>query len=384
MASAQAQIDRRCGPLRHTVIHGEAAAYCAHPHLAVAAEGTWLMVFNRAPRRAVVLHPPQDAAYQNMVMRSRDEGRTWSLPEAVPDESWTGVECAGLTPLPDGAVLLNQWRFDWVAPGAAADAVAPEDLARDWAASTEFDGLHADAQASRVQEQFPMARGGGTCWVHRAESPDASFTQSVRIDTGEYSGGYGMRDGVVLPGGRILLPLSDVPHYRSVFVVHSDDGGATWSPPALAAARPGCEFEEPAPIRLPDGRILMMLRENRSRELHRVWSSDAGQSWSAPQPTGIADYPADLLRLRDGRLALVAGRRRPPFGIALYLSDDDGESWGPPVAVRDDLPDRDLGYPSMAQRADGDVVVVYYGRAADGVTSIWSTCVPAGVLDGLD
>ena len=49
--------------------------------------------------------------YLNLLLRSADEGLTWSAPVVVPDYGWSGVECAGLTDLGRGRVMLNQWRF---------------------------------------------------------------------------------------------------------------------------------------------------------------------------------------------------------------------------------------------------------------------------------
>ena len=86
----------------HQTIHRDPHAYCAHPHLAVAANDNWLLVFNQSRRRAGVLHPPQDPLYCNVLMRSADEGRSWSAPSVVPGFGWQGVECAGLTPLRSG------------------------------------------------------------------------------------------------------------------------------------------------------------------------------------------------------------------------------------------------------------------------------------------
>src|SRR5690349_16466250 len=96
---------------RHELIHAEPFAYCAHPMAVVLPDGAWLLVFNRAPRRPFILHPPQDPWFHNLVMRSTDEGRTWSAAVVAPDFGWSGVECAGLTALRSGDVLLNQWRF---------------------------------------------------------------------------------------------------------------------------------------------------------------------------------------------------------------------------------------------------------------------------------
>jgi BNR repeat-like domain len=368
------------------VIHSDAFAYSAHPHL-VATASNWLLVFTQSRRRAGVLHPPQDPLFTNMLVRSSDEGRTWSAPSFVPDFGWQGVECAGLTALSSGAVLLNQWRFNWhtlawaEAHLASYDYTRPEVLVGAQTMAAEL-GEWTPDQAT-ISEQFPWARAGGETWVHRSNDGGRTFPLSTRIDVQPFSGGYGMRGGVEI-GGEIVLPLSDVPNYRAVFTVRSRDGGESWSKPDLVAAGDGHAFEEPAPLLLRSGRILMLLRDNVTRILHMVRSDDGGVTWSAPRPTGIADYPADLTELSDGRIVAVCGRRRPPFGITLYLSEDGGDSWSAerPVFVRSGLPSRDLGYPSLALRSDGGLFVAYYAQNREGVTGIHASVLGAGWADG--
>ncbi|GAB5376249.1 MAG: hypothetical protein AcusKO_27110 [Acuticoccus sp.] len=369
---------------RHDVVFADPALYAAHPHLAMAGDGTWLLVFNVAPRREVVLHPPLDPAFRNVVMRSRDAGRTWSAPVPVPDADTTGVECAGLTALADGGVLLNQWQFGWRPPEDCDPAdptlALPPALASGWAASAEFAGLHA---CPAPETLFPLARCGGRTLVSRAETGHAPFRPVAPLDVAPFPGGYGMRGGVPLADGGILLPLSDVPHYARVFVVRLDAAGRQRGAPVLAAAHPDAEFEEPCPVRLADGTILLILRDNRSRHLHTVRSADEGATWSAPQRLPIGDYPASLAPLPDGQLALVAGRRRAPYGITLHLGDASGTHWRGPFAIRDDLPDRDLGYPAALLDGRGALVAIYYGRTPHGVTAILSSIVDGPTLQRL-
>lgn len=354
-------------------LYSDPFAYCAHPHLIAAAEDLWLMVFNRTVRREVILHPPQDPLYANYLMISRDQGESWSAAQVAPGYRWLGVECAGLTALRSGRILLNQWRFNWYpleATTSKPGLVRPETLMNRVTMSCELDQWAPEL--TRVAEWFPWARGDGEAWVHLSDDGGRSFPRSARIATAPFSGGYGMRGAIELPDGDIVLPLSDVPNYRRVFVVRSHDGGESWSTPAAVADEHGHEFEEPAPLLLPSGRILMLLRDNATRILHEVHSDDGGKRWSRPVETGIRDYPAHLLRLPDGRLAAVAGRRRPPFGIHVYLSENDGKSWNiaDPIVVRDDLPNKDLGYPTAALRRDGTMYIAYYAQGLDGVTKI--------------
>jgi hypothetical protein len=354
-------------------LYADPLAYCAHPHLIAAAEDLWLMVFNRTVRRDVILHPPQDPLYANYLMISQDQGESWSAPQVVPGYQWLGVECAGLTALKSGRILLNQWRFNWYPLNAAETVpglVRPEALMSRVAMSHELDQWAPEL--TRVAECFPWARGDGETWVHISDDCGRSFSHSVRVATAPFSGGYGKRGGVELLEGDILLPLSDVPNYRRIFIVRSRDGGESWTAPAVVAEEPGREFEEPAPLLMPSGRIIMLLRDNSTRILHQVHSDDGGVSWSRPVETGIGEYPAHLLRLADGRLAVVAGRRRPPYGIRVYVSESEGASWdvAHPIIVRDDLPNKDLGYPTAALRCDGSMYIAYYAQGLDGVTKI--------------
>ncbi len=400
----------------HATVFADPFSYCAHPHLAVTAAGTWLAVFNRAPRRAVVLHPPQDPEYRNVLVRSHDEGRTWSAPSVVPSYDFSGIECAGLTALRDGRVLLSQWRFGWVpapegkvpswppgspslraqrsnpaslsgaasldcfvadAPrndGGAADFVPASRLMVGLVQSTEIGHFAGGSQAD-LTKAFPWARGPGKTFVHVSDDDGLSFAIGAPIDTAPYPGGYGMRGAVELPSGELVLPLSDVPHYRTLFVIRSADRGETWSAPIHVASGEGHEFEEPTGLLLRDGRILLLLRDNITRILHATISADGGFTWSSAAPTAITAYPGHLLRLADGRIACVAGRREPPFGIVLHLSEDEGATWSDPIAVRDDFSDADLGYPAVAQRADGSLLVLYYGRDSAGVTTIQQSVV---------
>lgn len=364
---------------RHAILYRDAFTYSAHPHVARAANGDLLVVFNRAPRRSFVLHPPEEPLFHNALMRSSDDGVTWSIPEVVPSYDFHGTECAGLTTLRNGSVLLNQWRFRWLPLGLARRLDGkvpidfPEKFMAGWLSSPEHDVAHLRSRP--LEELAPWARGSGETFVHLSDDHGASFTRTITVDTAPFSGGYGMRGACELANGDILLPLSDIPHWRVVFAVRSRDGGLTWEPPVKVAEKEGSEFEEPSLIETAPGRLLMILRDNGTRRLHAVTSEDNGASWSSPRMLPIEGYPAQLLKLDDGRLLMTYGWRLPGYGVRAVLSTDDGATWdvGRTFVIRSGLPSKNLGYPATIPTRDGGLLTVYYGEDADGVTAIMGT-----------
>lgn len=361
---------------RHVLVFREEFSYCAHPHIVIAQNGTWVAVFNRAPRKSFVLHPPEEPQFHNVIIRSQDEGLSWTAPQVVPECSWSGTECAGLTLFSNGRLMLNQWRFEWMPLGLASKAADqsalayPPDFMKSWHVSPEH--KTAGISPESFERIAPWVRAPGATFVHFSEDNGVSFCDSVRINTHPFSGGYGMRGAAELPDGKIILPLSDVPHYKQVFNVESCDGGQSWSAPILVASGAGHEFEEPTVLRCKSGKLLMILRDNMTRRLHQSVSLDAGKSWSMPHAIRVEGYPGHLLVLDDSRILLTYGWRQPDFSIRAVLSSDEGETWDVDHAIhiRRGMQSKNLGYPATIAVKSGGFFTLYYGEDVDGVTAI--------------
>jgi len=184
-----------------------------------------------------------------------------------------------------------------------------------------------------------------------------------------------MRSAAELEDGTLVLLLSDIPNYRQVFAVRSSDGGLSWSRPSLVAAGLDHEFEEPAILRCRSGRLLAILRDNKTRYLHQVESTDDGVTWTAPRRLEIGGYPAHLLELDDGRVLLTYGWRGPDYGIRAVVSPDEGRNWeiAETIRIRGGLPNKNLGYPATIAAGDGGYFTVYYGEDETGCTCIMAT-----------
>ena len=107
-------------------------------------------------------------------------------------------------------------------------------------------------------------------------------------------------------------------------------------------------------------------------------SLDGGRSWSEPAPIvgkgggcwkelgerdgGSWVYRSPWpMRLKDGRILVVYARRRPPFGIGGTLSADGGKTFSHEFVIRaGEASNDDLGYPVGCQLDDGRIFLAYY------------------------
>ncbi len=364
---------------RTIVVHKDDFAYISHPSIAVLENGDWLAAFNHSVRRQQMHHPPGDPLFRTLLARSVDQGRTWSDPWFAPDFDWYGTECPGIAQLRDGTVVLTQFRFAWYPLGLArklrAEGVAVSIRLPDkgW---TEDIGDQDWESAVHT-----WARGAHGLYAHLSTDGGQSFGQTVKIDCHPYVNGY-TRTGVAhLADGRLAYAVAEHPSGRGVYALFSNDGGSSWDPPVSIVDSANSIFGEPDVAEVAPGELYCILRaelphpEDGGYYLHGCRSVDGGKTWSAAEATSMDGIPGQLLNLADGRMLCTYARRRAPFGIFASLSEDGGRSWqtDAEITIRNDLPNRDLGYPTTIEYEPGKLFVCYYGQELDGVTCIQGT-----------
>ena len=189
-------------------------------------------------------------------------------------------------------------------------------------------------------------------------------------------------------------------------LMRSDDNGENWEYYSTLAYDPASiiDYEEPALLRLKDGRLVCFLRTHvnpsgDAKNMVMVVSEDDGFTWSPPKWLNIWGYPAEAIALKDGRYLMVYGYRRPPYGVRGCISKD-GLTWdiknefviregGVPGKTATETPGssrmspasgkvkggginwehpgvyQHIGYPSVQQMPDGTVVASYHEWSDD-------------------
>jgi len=246
------------------------------------------------------------------------------------------------------------------------------DQGRTWAEAGRFamawtpDGIPSDGgisflrlQDGRIAAAFNhnRAHGGGMPAITFSADEGVTWTPARQLLPHE-DVFYVMNDRLIQTRtGRLVVPVShkigqwegDLDENLCVL---SDDAGATWRLSrgnlTLAHAR---GLAEPCAVELADGRLFLMARTGAGSH-HGAYSTDGGETWTAPQPTALtaACSPLTLHRLPDGRLIVFYNHATPVADGAFFprnplvyaLSNDAGITWSPPVVIDDEgLPGAD-------------------------------------------
>ena len=337
--------------LVHVVLFESDSLYTAWPAAARTTGGEIVVLYTETDE-----HMGPDGRIVGV--RSSDEGKTWSEPFVVYDTPLDERE-SGITVLNDGRLVVHLWStfhteesYGSMSPGSYYDHTV-----EGW---VEIVNSAAYREASQLRGgRAIMSSDGGRTWSEPVEGPDTIH------------GGIQLADGAILVASyrlaRDYVTLNKADSwegpYRQVAAVGTNNDSA-------APTRPdSLRFGEPSILQLSSGRVIMMMRatpipysnvDTRS-VLWESYSDDGGETWADPFPTPLWGFPPHLMLHSDGRVVVVYGRRKPPYGQRAAVSPD-GITWreGDEIVLRDDAPNEDLGYPASVELTDGRVLTVYY------------------------
>jgi len=336
--------DRNALIIRQIQVYASHDEYCAWPAMIRAANGDLLISFcineeHLGPDGKIVM------------VRSRDNGKTWSSPEVLYDTPLDDRH-AGLTLLRDGTILTHCWTTFWTRnkyEKLPPNAYEPDMIER-WCRHVEQPDY---VQAEKLAGAWGLiSRDHGHSWTRPQPGKDS------------------IHGGIQLPDGSLLVASYRLEKdYIGVYMTKSAD--QPWQ--KIAEIHPpnpdSLRFGEPHILQLNSGRIIMMIRATTKPyndldprcHLWATYSDDNGKTWVDPYQTPLWGFPPHLLQLSDGRILCTYGYRRPPFGQRACISND-GITWKKEneIILRDDAFNKDLGYPVSVELEPGKILSVYY------------------------
>ena len=219
-------------------------------------------------------------------------------------------------------------------------------------------------------------------------STDFGMTWSDPMPTPVFGpkGAVENEDGHIVYGGQERLMRQPITYFagrpswlNADSVYRTKDKGKTWRRVGIATHTLYIKgqtdyiwYDEPYMCVVPNRFWIFALRVDLDGFARIVRSSDRGKTWGPIARTRVWGYPQHLLPLRDGRLLMTYGYRRPPWGVRACLSRDDGRTWdidneiiirmdgGTPEGRARKVWNSDLGYPVSVQLRDGSIFTVYY------------------------
>ena len=299
---------------------------------------------------------------RNVFCTSSDEGRSWTAMRVVNDSPLddrdTGAVCLG-----GGKLLLSWFTTD---NRARADRAKP-DVIDIW--QTGF---------ARITDDN-IARWTGA-WICTSDDAGESWHAPVKVPLTAPHGPIRLHSGALLYFGKAFGQDMDdfITGAGQIAAMTSTDEGQTWQGLGkvsfLEDTEPG-NYHEPHVAELADGKLVGLIRSAMASSegqddimgalrfsMFQSVSTDGGRTWSELEPFGFHGSPPHLLVHSSGALICSYSYRQEPYGERIMISRDEGDSWDYDYILRDDGPDRDLGYPSSVELADGSLLTMYYQK----------------------
>jgi sialidase-1 len=319
------------------------------PGLATTTKGTLIAVFDARHKSSADLPGDIDVG----MMRSTDQGNTWSQMERIIDFDASEPNSKG-NGVGDPAILVDK------KTGTIFVAALWSQGARAWHGSGP--GL---TPAETGQFVIVKSSDDGLTW-----SKPISVTSQFKHPAWRLCFN-GPGNGIQLKDGTLIFPAQfkdadAVPH--SCFVA-SQDGGSNWaiSPAAIPSAIP---TSESAIVQLRDDSLLLSMR-NESKAGVRAWAQWTWHDdvmngkWSEPRyklpdPTCMASlikHPTDALLFSN------PNHEKRRVALTVRVSYDSGQSWNNGLL----LEPAGAMYSSLTVLADGRIGILYESDEADGL-----------------
>jgi sialidase-1 len=268
------------------------------------------------------------------LIRSLDDGQTWSHPQIVWDTPIDDRD-AGILETAKGTLLVTTF------------------TSLVYEKQPKYQGF---AQALPPKQRETLLDS----WMLRSTDGGLTWSAPYRVPVNSPHGPIALSNGQLAYPGKVLYGGKG-----EIGVSFSNDDGLSWKRFSPMPTRPGDnahDYHELHGVEAKPGHLIVHIRNHNKaneRETLQTESADGGKTWSTPHAIGVWGLPSHLLRLRDGRLVMTYSHRREPRGNQARISADLGKTWSEPITLSGDG-SGDLGYPSTVELTNGEVLSLWY------------------------
>ncbi|MCA9214716.1 MAG: exo-alpha-sialidase [Planctomycetales bacterium] len=263
-------------------------------------------------------------------------------------------------------VLAERWECSQLTYRRAASSAG--NGAPDWNWQGVINLKPTDEFGKMLEARFEELGGEEEMWSEYAKPYQRMLIEAASDPYKRQTGWMTRTQPIVLPSGRILLPLYSDGFNVSLMGI-SDDDGNIWKPSLPIV---GLGPIQPAIVQRKDGTVVAYCRDSggKPNRVMMATSKDDGLTWSAATDTDIPNPGSSLevISLNDGTWLMICndtekGRHR----LTIMLSNDEGKTWPTKRTVEpSDSEGRSFGYPSMIQTRDGNIHLTYSYSSTSG------------------
>ena len=325
----------------HQVICRQEGRYIGWPTMGRKVDGELLVVFSGDRDEHVCPYG------KTQIVRSRDNGKTWTKPETINDCIIDDRD-VGILVCRSGVIVIS-WFTSLAFETYDCRKMYGDSMVDSW--QSHIEKITDKDRENELGHWIRRSLDGGKTWLPKQRMEGTAPHGPVQMDNGTL----------------LFLGNTTIEGKRAVVAEESRDEGATWK---IIGKVPFPDYGEaywgePHLAQTREGRLIAHFRHNKGEHsgfLFQSESDDGGKIWTQAHKLPIWGFPPHLIRLSDGRLLTTYGYRRKPYGHRACLSDDGGETWDldREIILRDDAPSADLGYPATVEIGNGEMLTVYY------------------------
>ncbi len=257
-------------PERHVIIDRRQGHYLCFPDVGLTASGRLIVVYREAEKHA--------AKRSKLLLKSSDDlGRSWSAPLIL---NASRGHCPRISRLSDDQMVIID--------DASRSLYWSMDEGRTWA----------------------IQPNGG--FRHGAQDRIIELDKETFLTTGH------------APRGTFRYPVTAGPTTEQM-VYKSENRGRDWKPLAVLAYDKNLVLCEGSITRLPDGRLLALLREDSRvyEPMYKSFSGDNGNTWSDPEPTPMIGHRPCVGVTQSGKILVTYRNVAPNGGTVAWLGTLD-------------------------------------------------------------
>lgn len=347
---------------------GIAREYQAVPDACRLKNGDIVVVYYDGDNHVTYPDPEYPNAGRICLVRSKDEGRSWSDPVVVYDDVHDNRD-PHINQMGDGSLVLSFFSLEFET--SKPQVLKGEEPLYDQEQVAKYgnnpDLLHEQKPKNAKRKVRPTgkikwnskgpyilkSRDNGITWQKKARlvSTDPGWNCSAKVKE--------------MPDGSWLLPVyRSGPSGKTAWggVIPSYDKGVTWGKAVSIGEDANLMLAaETEVVLLKDRTLFASLRGDRSIvNMHYGMSNDFGKSWSPVHDIGFVGHAPSLTRLTSGEILLSyrAYGDKNGYYTGLRISRNEAKTWEGPYLI-DEVPG---AYPSTVELSDGSILAIYYGE----------------------